>query len=266
MAIKLIALDIDGTLTGNAENTVSERNREAIRRAQAQGVYVTIATGRACFAARPFWRTLGIEGASIQYGGALTVDTRTDEVLESVTLAPMLVRDLMRFAWENGIPAHLYQNDIIYTACENPYSRAYVQKNGMTLVVDPSVTTRLFDDVPKVLAFAEQSKEPELHARFAERFGGVAHVTRSQLTFVEINDFCATKGKALMRLAKRLGVTREEVAAVGDSFLDIDMLEWAGTGVCVADGVEEAKRAADVIAPPSAEDGVADFIERYVLQ
>ena len=265
MAIRLLALDIDGTLTGNSENTVSERNREAIFRAQARGVYVTIATGRACFATRPFWRALHIEGPSIQYGGAITVDTRTDATLERVTLQPEIVRDLMRFAFANDIPAHLYQNDVIYTARENPYSRAYVQKNGMTLVVDPSVCDRLITDVPKVLAFTEQAQEPALHARFSEAFGNVAHVTRSQSTFIEINDFSATKGRALKRLAERMGVERDEVAAIGDSYLDVDMLAWAGTGVCVMDGVEEAKRAADVIAPACAEDGVADFIERYVL-
>lgn len=265
MAIRLIALDIDGTLTGNSENTVSARNIEAIRRAQEQGVFVTIATGRACFATRVFWRMLHIEGPSIQYGGAWTVDTRTDELLDSVTLSPEIVRDVMRFAREIGAPAQLYQNDRIYIERENPFTRAYVDKSGMPLVIDPDICDRLYENVPKVLAFSEPMHEQELHARFMERFGDVAHVTRSQSTFVEINDFAATKGRALKRLAERMGLCREEVAAVGDSYLDIDMVEWAGTGVCVENGVDEVRRAADLIVPACAEDGVAHFIEHYVL-
>ncbi len=265
MAIKLIALDIDGTLTGNSENTVGAHNMEEIRRAQEAGVFVTIATGRSSFATRTFWQQLSIAGPSIQYGGAWTVDTRTDERIDSRPLAPEVVREVMRYARDTGAAAHLYQDDIVYTGQANPYSCAYVGKNGMPFVIDPDICEKLYENVPKVLVFSREGEETALWTRFSERFAGVAHVTRSQSTFVEINDFSATKGQALKSLAERMGFRREEVAAVGDSYLDLDMIEWAGTGVCVASGVPEAQAVADVIAPACEDDGVADFIERYVL-
>ena len=266
MGIKLIALDIDGTLTGNLESTVSKRNLEAITEAQRQGVFVTIATGRASFSTRPFWKLLHIEGPSIQYGGAWTVDTVTEELLDSKSLDPLVVRDVMRFAREMGVSAQLYVGNTIYVGEENPFTSAYVKKNGMPVVVDPDICERLYENVPKLLAFSEAENEPAMRARFEERFAGKAHITRSQSTFIEINDFAATKGGALSRLAEKMGIQREEVAALGDSYLDQDMIEWAGTGVCVENGAQEVKDASDVIAPACADDGVAWYIEHYVLQ
>lgn len=265
MAIRMIALDIDGTLTGNSENTVGERNRAAIRRAQEAGVYVTIATGRSSYSTRTFWKQLAIKGPSIQYGGAWTVDTCTDALLDSRPLTPDIVREVMRYAREIGVAAHLYQNDVVYTWEENPYSRAYVNKNGMPFVIDPEICDKLYENVPKVLAFSGNGGEAAMWAQFSKRFDGVAHVTRSQSTFIEINDFTATKGQALKALAARMGYAQDEVAAVGDSYLDMDMIEWAGTGVCVAGGVPEALALADVVVPACDDDGVAYFIEHYVL-
>lgn len=104
-----------------------------------------------------------------------------------------------------------------------------------------------------------------IRGKFIEKLGERAHVTRSQPTFIEINAPGVSKGSALARLAKIMGIDRSEVAAVGDSYLDQDMIEWAGMGVCVEDGVPEVKAAADVIIPPCMENGVAAFIDRYVL-
>lgn len=265
MAIRLLALDIDGTLTGNSENTVSARNRDAIRRAQEAGVFVTIATGRSSYSTRAFWKALSIEGPSIQYGGAWTVDTRTDTLIDSHSLAPEVARDVLRYARDIGVAAHLYQDDVIYSWQENPYTRAYVNKNGMPFVIDADACDRLYEGVPKVLAFSGVGGEEKMWRQFSERFAGIAHVTRSQSTFIEINDFAATKGQALHALAERMGISRGEVAAVGDSYLDLDMIEWAGQGVCVAGGVPEVLAAADLVVPACDEDGVAYYIEHYVL-
>ena len=100
---------------------------------------------------------------------------------------------------------------------------------------------------------------------FRTRFRGKAQVSRSLPGFIEINCLNTTKGTALEELARMLNIPRKQVAAIGDNYLDQEMIEWAGTGVCVADGAESVKELADVVIPACDEDGVAYFIEQYVL-
>ena len=112
MAIQLIALDIDGTLTSKAQQ-VSQRNRGAIKAAMDAGVFVTLATGRGCIATRPIWRLLEIHGPSIQYGGALTVDADTEVPLSMHALDPALIQEILQFAFEVGVHAQIYVNDVV---------------------------------------------------------------------------------------------------------------------------------------------------------
>ena len=79
MDIKLIALDIDGTLTNHA--TISERNRNAVRQAINSGIHVVLATGRGRIATRPIWKELDLHGPSIQYGGAMIADIDSERAL-----------------------------------------------------------------------------------------------------------------------------------------------------------------------------------------
>lgn len=264
MAIRLLALDIDGTLTPNSMNTVSARCLDAIHAAREAGVFVTIATGRASVATRPIWDAIALNGPSIQFGGAWIVNAPDGELLDQQSLAPQVVRDVMRFAHDNDIPAQIYLGDTIVVEKPNPYTDHYVAKNGITVRVDPDLCEKLYENVPKILAFSED--ESRIRLLFEEALGEKVHITRSQSTFIEINERSATKGRALARLAQRMGIQRSEVAAMGDSYLDMDMLQWAGTGVCMADSVPEVIASSNLVAPDQAHDGVAWFIEQYILK
>ena len=264
MSIRLLALDIDGTLTANSQNEISPRCKEAILAARDAGAFVTIATGRAIFATRPIWDAMELTGPSIQYGGAQIVDAPDGSIVDQRPLAPELVRDIMQYMYDQKIPAQIYFNDEVIVEKENDYTKRYVEKNGMRTRVDPDLRARTFDSVPKILAFSEN--EEALRAALMQRYAGRAHVTYSQPTFIEVNDTRATKGHALARLAQRLHIDRSEVAAMGDSYLDADMIEWAGTGVCMSDSVQDIIQIADVVAPDQRHDGVAWFIEHYILR
>jgi hydroxymethylpyrimidine pyrophosphatase-like HAD family hydrolase len=88
---------------------------------------------------------------------------------------------------------------------------------------------------------------------------------QSRPYFLEITRKEATKGQALKFLSEKEGISAEEIVAIGDSYNDLDMLQFAGTGVAVANAPQEVKNAADVITRAAAEDGVAVFLEKYVL-
>jgi hydroxymethylpyrimidine pyrophosphatase-like HAD family hydrolase len=100
---------------------------------------------------------------------------------------------------------------------------------------------------------------------YRERFAGIAQVSRSSPGFIEINRLEITKATALSELGSMLNIRQDQIAAVGDNFLDLEMLQWAGLGVSVADAAPEVLSIADLIVPPCGEDGVAVFIEEHVL-
>ncbi|MBE0466620.1 MAG: HAD-IIB family hydrolase, partial [Candidatus Desulforudis sp.] len=91
------------------------------------------------------------------------------------------------------------------------------------------------------------------------------HITRSKPYFLEFSHPLATKGRALEHLAGHYGIPREAVMAVGDGYNDLDMIEYAGLGVMMANAREEVKRYADYVTGSNDADGVAEAVERFVL-
>ncbi|MDP3448080.1 MAG: HAD hydrolase family protein, partial [Eubacteriales bacterium] len=112
MEIKLIALDIDGTLTNHA-GFISERNRLAVRRAIEAGVHVVLATGRGRIATRPIWRELDLHGPSIQYGGAMIADIDTERALVLHEMPPEIIREVLHYSVEMDIPAQIYLDETV---------------------------------------------------------------------------------------------------------------------------------------------------------
>ncbi len=264
MDIKLIALDIDGTLTNHA-GIISERNKRAIHRAIKAGVHVVISTGRGRIATRPIWKVLDLHGPSIQYGGAMIADIDTERPLVLHAMPPDVIRAVLDFSIELDVPAQIYCDDAVITERTSPVAEGYVSRHHLPFIIDPDIRKKTFHDVPKILAFAPLDRADALFSAYKERFAGIAQVSRSSPGFIEINCLGITKATALEELSGMLDIPREKTAAMGDNFLDIEMIQWAGVGVSVADGEPEVLAAADIIAPSSNEDAVADFIERYVL-
>lgn len=265
MAIQLIALDIDGTLTSKSKE-VSPGNIQAIAEAIGAGVRVIVATGRGCFATRPIWRALNLHGPSIQYGGALTVDVDTEKPIKMHAIDPALIHEVLDFSAEIGIHAQIYVDDVVIYEKPSKFADKYVQKHSLPFRIDPDVRKKDFANVPKILAFSEIECQDEMLEAYRNRFRGKAQVSRSLPGYIEINCLNTTKGAALEELAAELGIPRSAVAAVGDNYLDQEMIEWAGTGVCVANGAESVQAVSDIVVPACDEDGVAYFIEHYVLK
>lgn len=264
MSIKLIALDIDGTLTSGFRH-VGEENRSAICEAQQAGVFVTLATGRGYLGSRPIWEALNVQGPVINYGGALITDTVSERLIRQHTLDAKTVSDALLFAKAQGVHIQLYQGDTVITEVEDGFVRRYTERLNLPKRIDPDIARRTWENVPKMLAYVDPGIEDEMRARFSRHLSGRAGVSKTEPGFIEINSESATKGQALSDLAGILGVQREEVAAIGDSYLDMSMIAWAGDGVCVENGLDAVKEIADRMIPSCDENGVAYYIKHYVL-
>ncbi len=266
MKYKALFLDIDDTLIGS-DKRISENNLAAISRAQAAGIYVTIATGRGYLGAASIWQALNIQGPVIVYGGARVMDTRTDDELFSAPIEPALICEALTCARDWELHGQIYQGDTVIFAKENGFTESYTSYLRLPYVIDPAVIEKEWHNVPKVLVYAQPGEqEREMIARFAKHFEGRLEVASSKPGFIEINQFGMNKGTAILRTAELLGITQEETVAIGDNTLDLQMIQMAGLGVCVENGQQVVKDVAGLIAPACEADGVAWVIDNILLQ
>ena len=122
------------------------------------------------------------------------------------------------------------------------------------------------DDTIGALPMNTPAEEtPRAAALLKAEFGGRAEIAVSDACVIDFTPLGVDKASALLAAAESLGVSREEIIAIGDTENDIPMIRAAGLGVCMANGVPAAKEAADVIAPSNNDAGVAKILEEYVL-
>ena len=163
----------------------------------------------------------------------------------------------------------MYLDDRLYTQEENEYTRYYQQIASVPLIKVGDLPDFLAEDKrePTKLTIInmEQRRLLEIQRLLQERYGTDLFVLQSRSHFLEITTAEATKGQALRFLGEKEGITPQEMVAIGDSYNDVDMLKFAGLGVAVANAPQDVQAAADVIARPNTEDGVAVFIEEYLL-
>ena len=264
MNIKLIACDLDGTLLGE-DLALSPRLCEAVRRAQARGIRVTLATGRAYPSAVRFGRSLGISAPLICYQGA-QVRALGGAMLHETTLPMRYLPEVIALSQGQGWELAVYAGDEIYQTTQL-YSDGYYERwFSLPLRRVDDLLAALPADPVKYIAIApDQTTADRIERELGTLAAGRYQVTRSHAWFVEGLGQGVSKGDALARVAAQLGIVREEVMAVGDSGNDRAMVEWAGLGVAMGNASPEVKTVADVVAPSLAEDGAAWAIERYAL-
>jgi len=254
--------DIDGTLV-TSRRRITARVRRAVREAQQRGVRVCLATGRTWHSARRYFQALGADPPVILYNGGLIYDFTRDRVIYrrpmSLRQAQRVIRALDAFP---DLAAHYYVDDGIYVRWHTPLVLATARQDHILpqAVGDfrrlrgQPMKFRILGPRPRLVALAR-----------LVRAGGPGTLVFSGPTSLEVLPPGASKGAALRRVARLLGVPLRHVLAVGDELNDLSMLQVAGCGVAMGSAPRELRRVADYIAPSSDEDGLAEVIHRFVL-
>jgi Cof subfamily protein (haloacid dehalogenase superfamily) len=280
---KLLALDLDGTVV-QPDLSIDATVRAAIAAAQAQGVYVTIATGRMFGATLPFAHKLNISGPLICFQGGLIRDTRDGAVLHHAPVAPALAAEAIQEALRANLFVLGYIDERLWIAERRPELDLYlswhperpevvlapnlaevIARGGSAQLLEAIGQTCTANPPTKLLFVAEPAVVERECARLAAHFAGRLAVVRSHALFGELTALGVNKGAALARLAAHLGIAREDVIAIGDHENDIPMLEWAGLGLAMGNAIPAAQAAADVVIPSVSDNGVAWAIARYIL-
>jgi Cof subfamily protein (haloacid dehalogenase superfamily) len=264
--VRLVALDLDGTLIGE-DLVLRPRVREAIEKAQRRGVAVTIVTGRMFAAARPFVQALHVEGPVVCYQGAAIFDATTGATLRETPVAQDITRQVLEWAHVHGVHAQCYADDTLYVDEINRFSRRYTDLARVEPHLVPSLREAFASRPTIKVVLVDDAERSEQHlAALRELLGERAYLTRSHVDFVEVVDPKVNKGEALAFVAQRYGVGLDATMAVGDAWNDVPLLDAAAIGVAMGSGPPELLARADHVVGDVAHDGVAEAIERYVLE
>lgn len=262
---KLIAIDMDDTLL-DSKTRISPRVREGVRRVREQGVILTLATGRMYQSALPFARELELDIPLITYQGALVKNALSGEVLYYQPVPADIARDLVEAVRQWGLHINIYLDDKLIMENLSVDGKAYSKLAGVEPEIVPNLLELLDREPTKVLVIAPEETLDRLAVELKPRFGERIHMTKSKPYYLEFTHPLATKGFALEHLAKHFNILREEVMAIGDSYNDLDMIEFAGLGVVMGNAREEIKAVADLVTLDNDADGVAHVLEELVLR
>jgi Cof subfamily protein (haloacid dehalogenase superfamily) len=265
---KMIAIDLDDTLL-DKKLRIGEADRRAIELAQKAGVKVVLATGRMYRATLPYVQELGLDTPAISYQGALVKKPDTGQVLYHRPVPMDSALKIIREVRPYGYHINLYMDDDLIVAGDSPENRLYESISGVKAVeagdLEDFLITKRFDPT-KVLAVAREEQLDEIAPGLKSLFGEKLHITKSKPHFLEFSHPQATKGHALEVVAGYYGIAREEVIAVGDSYNDLEMLDYAGLAVVVANARDEIKAKADFVTGANTDGGVARVIRRFIVR
>lgn len=262
--IKLIVSDIDGTIL-NEKCECSTRVRRALDEAQKLGIKVVLATGRMFMGADPVRESLGLDTPVICYQGAMV--RQGNDILYQNAVDNSLAREIIRISREYGFHLNLYNNDTLIVEDDNKqYMKDYTQGRFTTYEVVKSFDDVELGDVSKLLCITYNEDEIiNLQKELSKQFEGKLAIVRSHKYYLEFTDIKATKGNAMNFLKDLWNIKTEEVFASGDQDNDYDLLKNAGVKIAMGNASEKLKSIADYICPTINEDGLADAIEKYVL-
>jgi Cof subfamily protein (haloacid dehalogenase superfamily) len=267
--IRLIAMDLDGTLVGS-DLVLRPRTVAAFRAAVADGVQITIATGRMAKSARPFAATLGQTAPIIAYQGALIramwePGAPLGKLLFHHPLPADVARETLAWSTEHGLAAHVNHLERFVLPASDPRADDYSAFLGARAEVVPDLIAWIQRPVTKILAVADAPRPTQLLPIARAHFAGRAEVTVSHPEFLEFLAPRVSKGAAVRWLARRLGIPLEQTMAIGDQFNDLEMIAGVGHGVAMPSAPPEVQAAARYIAPPVADEGAAQVVEALVL-
>lgn len=269
MKYKLLVLDVDGTLL-NDEREISKRTLAALLKVQQMGVRIVLASGRPTYGLMPLAKTLELGnygGFVLSYNGCQIIKAQNGEILFERRINPEMLPYLEKKARKNGFAIFTYHDDTLITdSPDNEYIKNEALLNNLKIIREDEFSTAIDFAPCKCMLVSDKEKALiGLEQHWEKRLAGTLDAFRSEPYFLEVVPCGVNKANTLGALLEHLGVTREEVIAVGDGVCDVTMLQLAGMGVAMGHSQDSVKVCADYVTAPNEEDGVALAVEKLIL-
>lgn len=268
MNYKMIALDLDGTLT-NSRKEISPRTKEALMKAQEQGVKLVLASGRPVYGIMPLAKELCLkenDGYILAYNGGKIIECRTGTVIFQNALTKERSRMVIRAAECAQTDVLSYDDEWIVTNNRfSPYAQEESRINCLELKQVEDMEAWVHGLIPKFILLGHPDdlakKEPLVKRWLGDEFS----IYRSAGFFLEVMPKGIDKARSLGQLLLQLRMKPEALIACGDGYNDLSMIDYAGLGVVMANGVDVLKEHADFVTDSNDEDGIARVVERFIF-
>ncbi|MGL4853549.1 MAG: Cof-type HAD-IIB family hydrolase [Phocaeicola sp.] len=269
MKYKLLVLDLDGTLT-NKQKEITPKTLQTVMKAQELGVKIVLASGRPTYGIVPLADELELKkygGYILSYNGCEIIDWKSGELLYENALDPEVLPYLHACATKNNFAMISYEgNDVITEHPDDEYVIKEAKLNRMPIKKVENLLETIQFPVAKCLIVGEPNRlkvlEGEMYEVLKEKMG----VFRSEPYFLELVPQGVDKAQSLAVLLSKLGMTRQEMIAIGDGFNDLSMIQYAGLGIAMENAQPVVKEHADYITLTNEEDGVAAAIEKFIFE
>jgi Cof subfamily protein (haloacid dehalogenase superfamily) len=282
--IKLVALDIDGTLL-NRNGEITERTLRAVGDLRRSGVEFTLCTGRNLPLVRKFAQTLGITMPLATCNGG-EVRRLDGELLARRSIPMEVAIEVYRILIKHDALFDIYWNDRIVIGNKKIHLQRLIEYYRTIKNIDKEYEALLKQEIEQPYMFEThdlsawlESGEPmaiekffvmeqrpqQLEAMFANLSGVPGlNVFTSHHTALEINHVLADKGSGLAHIAESCGIAPMEVAAIGDGMNDVPMFAYAGISVAMGNASDEVKRHAQFVTASNTEEGLAQMLEKWL--
>lgn len=287
---KLIAIDLDGTLL-NSYGQVSERNREALKKAKEKGIQIILASGRSTDSVRNMAVELGGNNFIICGNGSLVYDLQNQEIIYDKFIEKKKALQIIRICEENSIYYNVYTENMVIANALNNNVLFYHQENANkpdSRKTKINLIENIYEYVENlegenILKFTISDKSNIIFNSIIKKLReiknidvlDVAHMSRKIIRagtedvhiayyYSEITSENVDKWNALEWLAQRLGIARDEIVGIGDNVNDKMMIENAGLGVAMGNSAPYIKEIANRVVSDNNSDGVAEIIEEIV--
>jgi len=268
---KLLVVDIDGTLIGK-DGTISAEDKDALAKAGDLGIQVSLSTGRVVQACLSIIRQLLLDGYHMFFDGALVSNPENGEEVYVRPISEELVRQMAEFAHLNEIGIDFYSVTHFFAERESWTTDIRRRFFGIEpVIIDFSKLwqkERIIKGTLVVRSAEERAKADSfrLHFKSSLSLSRTKTPAYPEVDFINVVAPDVSKGKALEALTSFLGISMNEVIAIGDGVNDISLLSTAGLAIAMDNASDEVKAVADHITLDVDHSGVAAAVKRFLLK
>lgn len=277
MNIKMICIDLDGTLFSNRRKVISENCKQAIKEAYEKGIEIVITTGRIYNNAVQVSKSLGVNCPVIAANGAVIMDRGFEREIFCNTLGYDNCLHIVKLAKKHKVTPHFYTKDTIIATdfwglliglISSSMNRDREYGIKVKKFFNYSRLVEMFElcsgEIVKCVIYSKDENKITSFRKEVEEKQELAIFGAGKYS-VEISSNGISKGSAIEVLANNLKISPKEILCIGDNENDISMIEYAGIGVAMGNAVSKLKEVADYITDTNYNDGVTKAIRKFVL-
>ncbi|HLR33920.1 MAG TPA: Cof-type HAD-IIB family hydrolase [Tissierellales bacterium] len=261
--IKLVAIDIDGTLIGD-DFKIGLKTERKIRKLIDKGILVTLVTGRTYTASKQFSDILGIDIPLVVYNGGIIANSETKDILYEKKIPLEESKNIIKFAEDRGIYVKAYIDDILYIEKMDERTRNFIEHHEVKWVeLGQSLSEKLPAGANMIVTISEETDMKELYNKIKTKNSVKTMSTQNSIEYIPKN---VSKGEGVKYLARKYNINRDEILAIGNSLNDLAMIEYAGIGVAMKNSDPMLlDRWNNISEYSNNEDGVYYVLEKYII-